>query len=468
MTKQCPEVARGQIQEVFVVTEDVSGVLQQPEASGYIVPAGRATMTQTPTYSDSEELSRSLNPIEQFQDAVPAGTGSIPLYGRLNSDFTKPEGDALFTALMGDYNDPALVTCELAEDAVTGDDELVVANIVNANDFDDNALEGQLPPRGVVQIDDEKILYRGIEADNGNFKLKFCKRGYGNTLESEHETGAEVQMLSRIYSQAVCRPTLSIWILNDDKLCTFMSGCSVTQCQVRLQRQSGQMFTFDFQGRQMGWAGVAHIESVTGKIVQLGKGGADAYTVGAIIRNKTKRDDNGGKGYRVIEVNDVMDTITLNTAPTGWSKDDRLHPWLPKCDPIGTPLESRYAGVEIDGVAGKMSDGGLTIGTPVTNLEEIGDEYIGEGVSTKRSITLDRNINFRAKDGVQFGRGYKGYCLPVTVYAGKFPGLTLAFHMPRTKFNTPEINESDTVLTLSQNGSALGVHGEDALFITQE
>lgn len=266
MAKTCPSVARGQLQAVFAVIEDVSGVLQLPTADGYIVPAGRATMTQTPTYTDSEELSPSLNPIAQFQNAVPAGTGSIPLYGRVNRDFSKPEGDALFVALQGDYNDPALITAELAEAVATGDNEIVVSNIQNLNDFDDNALEGQFPPRGVIRIGDEKILYRDIEVGANSATLKKCKRGYDNTLEAEHEADALVQMLSRIYSQAVCRPTLSIWILNDDKFLTFMSGCSVTQCQVRLQRESGQMFTFDYQGRQMGWAGTGEVESVTGPL----------------------------------------------------------------------------------------------------------------------------------------------------------------------------------------------------------
>lgn len=468
MAKTCPSVARGQLQRVFAVIEDVSGVLQLPTVDGYIVPAGRATMTQTPTYTDSEELSASLNPIDQFQDAVQAGNCSIPLYGRLNKDFTKPEGDALFVALMGDYNDPTLISAELAEDALANDTEIAIKTIQNENEMDDNILEGKFPPRGVIQIGSEKILYRAIEQDNGSATLKLCKRGHDNTSPADHDADDAVKLLSRVYSQAVCRPTLSVYILNDDKLCVFMSGCNVTQCQVRLQRESGQMFTFDIQGRQMGWAGVASVQSASGATIQLEPGGADAYTPGALIRNKTRKDDNSGHGYRVVAVNDVTNTITLNVAPTGWSNGDRLHPWLPEADVIGTALESRFACVEIDGVVGKMADGGLTIGTPVTNLEEIGDEYVGEGVSTRRSITLDRNINFRAKDGQQFGRGYRGYELPVTVFAGKYPCMTLSHYMPRVKFNTPELNESDTVLTMSQNGTALGVHGEDALFIIQE
>lgn len=472
MGKTCPEVARGQLQTVYAVIEDVSGVLQPPEASGYIVPVGRATMIQTPTYTDSDELSPSLNQIDQFQDAVPAGTGSIAIYGRLNKDFSKPQGDALFIGLMGDYNDPTKMSASVADAVTATGTTITIENIVNDNDFDDNILDGKFPPIGTIQIGSEKIYYplSKINAD-GSITLNKCHRGYDNTTAAAIDEGAEVQMLSRIYSQSVCRPTLSIWILNDDKLCVFMSGCGITQDQVRLQRESGQQFTFDFQGRQMGWAGVSMIETApTNATIQLMEGGADAYTPGGFIRNKTKKDDNEGKGYRVIAVNDVLDTITLDKAPTGWQAGDMLHPWLPEGKVIGTALESRFANIEINGVAGKMSEGGLTIGTPITNLEEIGDEYVGEGVSTKRSLTLERNINFRAKDGKEFGKGYRGYELPVTVMAGKYPCMTLAHHMPRVKFNTPELNESDTVLTMQQNGTALGVNegnGENALFIIQ-
>lgn len=471
MAKTCPSVARAQLQSVFAVIEDVSGELQPPTLDGYIVPAGRATITQTPTYTDSEELSPSLNAVDQFQDAVQAGTGSIPLYGRVNKDFSKPEGDALFVALMGDYNDPTKISAKVVAAADDTDTEIIISNVINGNAFDDNIIEGKFPPRGTVLIGTEKILYRSMEQGTSanTYVLKGCKRGYDNTTADDIEAGADVQMLSRIYSQAVCRPTLSIWILNDDKLCLFMSGCSITQDQVRLQRESGQMFTFDFQGRRLGWAGVSEVaEAPTSATIKLTKGGADAYTVGGYIRNKTKKDDKNGLGYRVLDVNDVLDTITLSAIPTGWQAGDMLHPWLPAGQVIGTAIESRFANVEIDGVAGKMADGGLTISTPVTNLLEIGDEYVGEGVSTRRSITLERSINFRMKDGREFGRGYRGYELPVTVFTGKYPCMTLAHFMPRVKFNTPELNESDTIVTMTQNGTALGVTGEDALFIIQE
>lgn len=470
MGKTCPSVARSQIQSVFAVLEDVSGELQPPTVDGYILPAGRATMAQTPTYSNSEELSKSLNIIAQFQDAVPVGTGSIPIYGRLNKDYSKPEGDALFVSLMGDYNDPTKITAKVATDATSNDTEIEITDIVNDNKISENILAGKFPPRGTIKIGTEKILYCKVEyEDDGTITLKNCKRGYDNTIASSIEAGADIQMLSRIYSQSVCRQTVSIWILNDDKLCTFMSGCSVTQDQVRLQRESGQMFTFDYQGRKMGWAGVSEIaEAPTDAVIQLVDGGADAYTTGGFIHNKTQNDDNKGNGYRVIDVNDVLNTITVSPVPTGWKAGDMLHPWLPTGKVIGEVIESRYAGVEIDNKAGKLESGGFTISTPVNNLLEIGDEYVGEGVDSVRTITLERNIYFRAQDGVQFGKGYKGYELPVTVFAGKNPGMTLAHYMPRVKFNTPELGDSDNVITMSQNGTALGIAGEDALFIIQE
>ena len=472
MAKSCPTVAKSQVQSVFAVLEDVSGELQPPSTDGYILPAGRATMTQTPSYSDSEELSPSLNTIDQFQDAVPAGTGSIPLYGRLDSSYGKPEGDALLVALMGDYNDPTKITAAVSDvDGVTASDtEITINAIVNGNDFDGNILKGKLPPRGVVKIDSENIRYgKIVYNDDDTATLLNCKRGYGGSTAAAHDDAAAVQLLSRVYSQNTCRPTCSIYIMNDDKLMLFMSGCSVIQDVVRLQRTQGQMFTFDFQGRRMGWCGVGEVaEAPVGTSVKLAAGGADAYSVGGYIRNKTRGDDNSGQGYRIAAVDDESDTLTLSAAPTGWQVGDALHPWLPSATPIGKPMESRFGNVEIDGKVGKMNEGSLTISCPVTNLEEMGDEYPGEGIDTKRAITLSRTINFRAKDGVEFGKGYRGYELPVTALAGKYAGLTLAHYKARVKFNTPEVGEGDNAITLTQDGTALGVTGEDALFIIQE
>lgn len=467
MAKSCPKVAKSKVQRVFVMLEDVTGQLQVPEASGYILPAGRATMTQTPTFSDSEELSASLNVTEQFQNAVPAGSGSIPLFGRLDASYGKPEGDALLTALMGDYNDPAKISCKVLQAVDADAAEIKIGTILNNNLIDGNILAGKMPPRGVIQCGAEKILYQQVKQENGEVILADCKRGYANTAKAAIEADAAINMLSRVWTQSVCRPTFSVYILEDDKLCLFMSGCSVTKLSVRLQRENGQMFTFEFQGRQMGWCGVGELaQDCSGTTVKLTEGGADAFAVGGYVRNSTLGELD--KGYRITAVDDANDTITLAAAPAGWLAGHVIRPWLPKAAAAGTVLESRFANVQVAGVTGHMTDGGLEIQTPVNHLLNIGDEFVGEGMDGKRSISLERSIALREKDCVEFGRGYKGYELPVSVFCGKYPGQVLCFYMPRVKFGSPELNESESWLTLRQNGAALGIEGEDALFVIQE
>ena len=79
---------------------------------------------------------------------------------------------------------------------------------------------------------------------------------------------------------------------------------------------------------------------------------------------------------------------------------------------------------------------------------------------------------FRAEDAKQFGLGYKGYELPMTVALGDKAGHTLALHFPRIKFNTPTVGTDGEFYTLTQDGTALGVtgerEGESSLYLIQE
>lgn len=96
----CSKLAKANVQRVFVEIEDVKGTLQKPTGSGFVLPAGQATLTQTPTFTPSDELNVSLNVTEQFQDAVVPADLSIPMLLRL-SKTESPQGNALFHALMG-------------------------------------------------------------------------------------------------------------------------------------------------------------------------------------------------------------------------------------------------------------------------------------------------------------------------------------------------------------------------------
>lgn len=460
----CPTIGKSNIQRVFVVQEDVSGTLQRPTAAGYIQPAGQASMSQTPDYANSEELSASLNTLEQFQNAVGAGDISIPMYLRLVKDYTAPQGNDLLTSLMGDIQTPDTVTAAAAA-AITDSDVSIQVDTVAG---------GYLPPRGVVMISTEKIRYTKkteSTATSGLYTLSGCTRGYGGTTAASHLDGDTVTLKSRVWLQNVCRNTVSVWV-QFDHFVAFMSGCVPTQLTAPMSNTGGQMLTTTLQGRRMGWAGTSTVASAAAGVITLGAEQADAYAVGAIVKNKTKNDDNSGAGYTVTAVDADNDTITVSPAPTGWAEDDILEPWLPEAAGIGEAVESRSTRVFIDGATGKRREGDITISTPTTFASEIGDEYPGENADSKRELTISGGMYFRASDAKQFGLGYKGYEKPMDILFGDKAGQTLAMSFPRVKFNTPTISTDGEFYTLTQDGAALGVSkdrgGESSLFLIQE
>ena len=137
--------------------ENTSGTLQAPVAGGYIAPAGRASISQAPNYTDTPELSSTLDTIAQARDAMPPGEWSIPMVCRLAASAGAPQGDALFQAAMGTL-----------DTATTG---------------------------------------------------------------------------KRKYKLNVCRPTVSIWLQQDDVV-QFMSGCVVENVEWALSREGLAVLTF--------------------------------------------------------------------------------------------------------------------------------------------------------------------------------------------------------------------------------
>lgn len=444
----CPNIGKANLQRCFVMLEDVSGVLQRPVASGFILPSGSGSMTQTPGYTNSEELSKSLNVLEQFQDAVEAGEVSLSMLLRLSPGFGAPQGDALFTALMGSVQGGNSVTLSAA-DAATA----------SATSFTADGLEGGvLPPRGVLTIGSEKILYNGLTESSGTYTFSSCQRGYAGTTAAAIADNAPVTLSSRIWQQEVCRPTVSVW-MEFDHFVSFMSGCVVTQATFPMSNTGGQAVNFSLQGRKMGWCGTSAVASVSGKVVTLEAGGADAYTVGAIVYNKTRADDNSGAGYTVTAVDATANTITLSATPSSWAADNVLAPWLPEASAIGFPLESRDARVYVSGIVGRRREGELQISTPTTFTAEIGDEYPGENADGKREITLTGGLYFRREDAREFGRGYRGYELPVRLTMGDEMGKIFSASLPRMRFNTPTLSTDGEFLTLEQDGYAMGQPG---------
>lgn len=463
MAKTCPTAGKANSQSVWVALEEVTGVLQKPTAADYIVPRGNASMTQTPGQSASEELSESLNVINQFQDAVEAGEASIPMYLRL-ADGGKMQGHNLFAAAMGDVQEPGTVTASLTADVIASADVIKI----------DTVTGGFFPPAGVVTIGDEKIRYsaRTLDANGAVSSLTGCERGYAGTTAATHVAEDTVTLSSRVFSQSVCRNTVSVWMKMDHTV-FFASGGVVTATEFAFSNTGGQNIDFTVQFRRMGWVGRSFIaEAPSGNVIKVvdkdGNPAANAYSVGGYIKNTTQSLDNSGAGYRITAVDADAGTITVDGTITSFAEDDQLDAWVPASTPIGDAIESRKISLLIDGNVGRIREGSISIGTPVEFLQEIGDEYPGENVDTTRELSITMNAYFRAENAPDIGRGYDGYEIPVVVRTGKKAGETLAIAMERVKMSTPEVGTDGASYTLDRTGAILGKNGEDAIYIVQE
>lgn len=466
MAKSCSTVASSKIQQVFAVVEDVTGVLQRPTAAGYIMPAGRATMNQTPDYTNSDELSGTLDVTDQFKNTVKNGEGAIPMIVRIPSDGSKMQGAALFEAMMGIVQEPNVASAVIA----TGGDIDVDDTTINISGI----TGGVFPDRGEVLIGTERIRYLGVTINGSGVitALTNCVRGYHSTTAASHAAAATITLKIRVYFLDNCRPTCSIWV-KDDHTVRFASGCVVTSVAVPQSKTGGQHCDFSFQFRQMGWAGRSFLGAIpaTGVLsvvtaANVAAGGA--YTVGAIVKNTTKDDDNGGAGYTVTAVDTDNGTITVSPVPTGWAKDDQIDAWLPEADPIGVALESSATKVFVGGTAGKLMEGSITLGTPTNFIDELGDDYPGKNADNTRAFSMDNSLYFRAEDVLEFKRGYDGYELPVHVVLGNKAGGSLSLVMRRVKLVMPSVDSSDPFVILKRSSAILGTKGNDSLVLVQE
>ena len=184
--RRCPTVASSKKQQVFVALEDVSGTLQRPTAEGFLYPAGRATLKQTPTYTDSEELTGHVDVIDQFKNAMPPGEISIPMIVRIPKDGGKMQGHALFEALVGQAQNPGAVTAAASARGAT-----IPAGIdAAATTIPYDGASGALPDSGTITIGAEKIAYTLKTAS----ELQGCVRAQDGTMAAAHDDDATITL----------------------------------------------------------------------------------------------------------------------------------------------------------------------------------------------------------------------------------------------------------------------------------
>lgn len=443
-------------QQVFAILEDTAGTLKFPSANDFIRPAGLALINQVPEFINSEELRNTLDILDQFQNSLPPGAWSIPMYIRPHGTLgSAPQGDCLFRSLQGSLN-PATAGSLNASATTTG-----------ATLTLDGIAGGELPSRGIVTIGTEKIYYGTLtiaSATATSATLSNLTRGHDSSTATNHADNDSVSLSSRYYKQAIESPSFSIWIQTDHFL-QGLAGATVNNAVLGVTNEGAVMIEFSGEGMKMVFAGedaVGVAAATAATLVTVAD--ADRFSIGAYVQNFTKSDNNGGSGYEISRVDSTNNQIAIDALTTNWVSTNVIKGYLPTGTLTGTPIESRHTAVSIDGIAGKFRSNDFTFAVPKQYLtDEVGTTEPEEYVEDQREISSDLNIYFRKQDAKYFALGLLGNESAIGITFGASGSRQMDVYMKRAKIQTPEVSGDGPTLALSMGLTALGTVGEDSV-----
>ena len=448
---------------VFAVLEDTEGTLQFPAAANLIRPAGNAVMNQVPAFADSEELQDTLDVLDQFEMAMPAGDFTIPTYLRpADALGGVPQADPLWVSLMGTVNASTTASCG----ATTATADEVVINTITG---------GVFPEKGMITItatETETLYYAGIERvarDSAYATLTGCVRAQNSTAATAF-TPSLVTLNTRFYKQATTSSSCSVW-METDHFVQGLSGCSVNECGLSITNDGPIIANFVGQGMQMVWAGKSSPTSTTtatpaATVIKVAD--AKLFSVGARIFNETQSDDNSEAGYEisVVDYSSASNSITVNASrATVWDVGDVIKGFLPSATVIGTPLEGTNTSILVNAVAATIKPSELTIGAPKQYItDEVGTDYPQAYIEDVRDINAAFNLYFRKEDAKYFTDGYAGSEVPVLVTLDD-PDAEhrVDCYMKKCKLTVPSVVPAAPAVELNMTLKALGTDGEDSL-----
>lgn len=452
-------------QRVFVVLEDTKGVLKSPTAANFIRTAGDAVMNQSPDFTNSEEKQNTLDILDQFQNATPAGEFSVPMYARPAGVLTKdvsnsvPQGIDLLTSFAGSV--------------VTGTTGMKVSGSLTdvATTLTYKELNGRFPDSGIIKIGTELIYFASrTETSNTEGTLDGLVRGHGQSVAAEHLDNDEITLESIVLMPAQSSPSVSVYIETDHTV-QAMSGCSPTTVSLSVANEGAVTFGITGNGMHMYLAGTVEVQNTatTGSNTVVVKN-AKQYTEGVRIFNATTGDGKDS-GYLIQSIDLDTNTLTLSTILTAdWTADDTIKGWLPETGTlIGAPIESRHTGVKIGGIVSKFRSSEITFNVPKQFItDEVGTTFPEDYVEDVRDITMNVNNYFRKEDVAMFVDGFESNEQSIELTFGKDLGKQMVVTMPRNKLTVPTVNFEAPVVSLSIPARALGNNGEDSFSIRFE
>lgn len=452
------DIGKSKKQRVFAIRETTAGTLKVPAAANFIRVAGDAVVNQNPSFTDSLEKKDSLDVLDQFQDAMPAGSWSVPMYIRACGLGDEPQGGIFIQSLLGSLN-PA-TSASLASGWSATRATLYYRKLTG----------GTLPAKsGVLLAGSEQIFYTTrTESNTTQGYLTGVTRAYYGTSAATHATNsAGFTLTCKFYKEATDASTFSLWVETDHTV-QALSGATVNQGTLSLSNTGAVSLACSGEGMRMYWAGSSTVSSDAAAGVRVKVRDARLFSAGMYIQNYTDSDTNSGAGYKVTTSNATDNYLILATAHSAaWASPVVIKGYLPTESSLGTALEGRDTAVLLDSVSATFKNSELSISCPKGYItDEVGTTYPQDFLPDTRQITSTLGIYFRKADAKWFQRGIAGANVPIKLTFGDTAGYQMVVYMPSCKVTVPQTQINGPAVELSMEFKALGVDGEDSLEIT--
>lgn len=468
-------IATSRKQKVFAVKETTQGTLVFPSNTDFIMPAGPATIKQTPDFKNSDEIKNSLDVVDQFQNAQPAGDWTCDMYCRVPDTYTDDiQGDIFFESLQGSKIDSGTITFSV-NTSVGAADTTILADATSLSG------DTRLPETGVIEIGTEAIYYRGITITSTVITFSNCIRAWNGTTAISHDGSSSAisgcSLLSPWFRQKVGGDTFSLWVMTDH-FTQAMSGCTVNSGVLGLNNEGAATWKMSGQGMATYWAGTDDVatSSASGQ-KNIVVTDANKFSVGAYIQvthASGTTDTNSGSGYQIESITTATNTLTVDTnlADT-WAVGDEVSGYLPTGTTVANALESRYTYIWIDDTQGKFQSSDLTFNVPKNYIiDEIGTAHPEGFVEDVRNITSNMNVYFRKDDAKYFELGSLGNTFKLHALIGNMganvDGINhdterkMGLSFPKVRSDSPTISISGATVSLNMPTTCLGVSGEDS------
>ncbi len=464
-------IATSRKQKVFAVKETTQGTLKFPSASDFIMPAGPATIKQTPAFKNSDEIKNSLDVVDQFQNALPPGDWTCDMYLRMPDLYSEDvQGDIFFESLQGSKKTTGTVSADLQ----TSIDNVATSIIVDSTSI---AGDTRFPETGVITIDSEKIYYRGTTTATSTITLNNCIRAWDGSTAASHTAPVSCVLTSPWFRQKVGGDSFSLWV-QTDHFTQALSGCTVSSGTLGLNNEGAVTWKMSGQGMAMYWAGSDDVKtnSASGQ-KDISATDSNKFSVGAyikVVHADGTEDTNAGAGYIISAITTASDTLTVSTSLVDtWAAGDEIQGFLPSGTEVSNAIESRYTYIWVDDTQGKFQSSDLTFNTPKNYItDEIGTTHPDGFVEDVRNITSNMNVYFRKDDAKYFELGSLGNTFKLHFLFGNMGANVdgtnhdterkLAVSLPKTRSDTPTISISGATVSLSMPTSCLGTEGEDS------